>query len=144
LAKALGPEITKDELVASFERLLKDTEAEVKTAAASKIPGFSALISQEAILNTILPCIKDLVTDPSQHVRASLAQQIGGLSPILGKNNTIEVLLPLFLQLLKDEFPEVRLNIISKLDTVNEGTWPHFVFISFTASHPSFEIFFDY
>jgi len=131
--------------VTAFVLLLKDNEAEVKTAAASKVPGFSSLLSQDVILEKIIPCVKDLVTDASQHVRSSLAQQIGGLSPILGKNqlvsplfsfpifsfpfshpppslcSTIETLLPMFLQLLKDEFPEVRLNIISKLDTVNEG-----------------------
>jgi hypothetical protein len=33
---------------------------------------------------------------------------------------TIEQLLPIFLSLLKDEFPDVRLNIISKLDEVNQ------------------------
>ena len=33
---------------------------------------------------------------------------------------TIEQLLPIFLALLKDEFPDVRLNIISKLDQVNQ------------------------
>ena len=33
---------------------------------------------------------------------------------------TIETLLPIFLALLKDEFPDVRLNIISKLDQVNQ------------------------
>jgi len=33
---------------------------------------------------------------------------------------TIEQLLPIFLSLLKDEFPDVRLNIISKLDQVNQ------------------------
>ena len=33
---------------------------------------------------------------------------------------TIEHLLPIFLSLLKDEFPDVRLNIISKLDQVNQ------------------------
>jgi len=120
LSKAVGDTITKEEFVNAFVSLLKDNEAEVKTAAAAKVPGFSALLDQDTILRQIIPCVKDLVTDASQHVRASLAQQIGGLSPILGKNNTIETLLPLFLQLLKDEFPEVRLNIISKLDTVNE------------------------
>ena len=46
--------------------------------------------------------------------------QISGLAPILGKEATTEHLLPLFLQLLKDDFHEVRLNIISKLETVNQ------------------------
>jgi serine/threonine-protein phosphatase 2A regulatory subunit A len=33
---------------------------------------------------------------------------------------TIKHLLPMFLQMLKDEFPDVRLNIISKLERVND------------------------
>lgn len=36
------------------------------------------------------------------------------------QDSTIEHLLPIFLSLLKDEFPDVRLNIISKLDQVNQ------------------------
>jgi len=37
-------------------------------------------------------------------------------------HSTIQHLLPIFLVLLKDEFPDVRLNIISKMDLVNNGT----------------------
>lgn len=33
---------------------------------------------------------------------------------------TIDQLLPIFLSLLKDDFPDVRLNIISKLDQINQ------------------------
>lgn len=32
----------------------------------------------------------------------------------------MELLLPIYLDLLKDDFPDVRLNIISKLDQVNQ------------------------
>lgn len=46
---------------------------------------------------------------------------MAGLAPLLGKEATIEQLLPLFLQLLKDDFADVRLNIISKLEQVNDG-----------------------
>ncbi len=80
------------------------------------------MLDRSIILNDVLPTIKDIIHDNSQHVRASLATHISGLAPLLGKENTIEVLLPLFLSLLKDEASEVRLNIISKLDKVNEGT----------------------
>jgi len=45
---------------------------------------------------------------------------IMGLAPVLGKDHTIEELLPLFLLLLKDDNHEARLNIICKLDAVNE------------------------
>jgi serine/threonine-protein phosphatase 2A regulatory subunit A len=61
--------------------------------------------------------------DASQHVRAALAKEISGVAPLLGREATIEHLLPLFLHLLKDDFPEVRLNIISKLETVNNGRY---------------------
>ncbi|KAJ3894953.1 Ser/Thr protein phosphatase 2A regulatory subunit A [Lentinula edodes] len=119
LAKAVGKEITREELIGQYVQLLKDNEAEVRTAASSQIPGFSELLEKEVILARIVPCVRDLSQDSSQHVRAALAMQISGLAPLLGRESTIEHLLPLFLQLLKDDFPEVRLNIISKLEIVN-------------------------
>lgn len=83
--------------------------------------GFAKLIDQDVILARLMPCVRDLASDSSQHVRAALGTQISGLAPLLGKSATIEHLLPLFLKLLKDEFSDVRLNIISKLEQVNEG-----------------------
>nr|VDD36825.1 unnamed protein product [Brassica oleracea] len=96
LCEAVGPDCTKTDLVPAYVRLLQDNEAE-----------------------HILPCVKVLSV-------------IMGMAPILGKvyeleianisgsYSTIEHLLPIFLSLLKDEFPDVRLNIISKLDQVNQ------------------------
>ncbi|KAI8027447.1 hypothetical protein LOK49_LG02G03958 [Camellia lanceoleosa] len=55
---------------------------------------------------------------------SALASVMMGMAPILGKDATIEQLLPIFLSLLKDEFPDVRLNIISKLDQVNQTQDP--------------------
>lgn len=132
-------ELVREELIGQYVQLLKDNEAEVRTAAAGQIPGgsiflrttfeeliirkgFSKLLDKEVILARIVPCVRDLSQDSSQHVRAALANQISGLAPLLGKDPTIEHLLPLFLHLLKDDFPEVRLNIISKLETVNSGS----------------------
>jgi serine/threonine-protein phosphatase 2A regulatory subunit A len=85
------------------------------------IAGFSKQVDRDTILTKILPCVRDLSADSSQHVRAALGTHIRGLAPLLGKDATIEHLLPLFLHLLKDEFPDVRLNIISKLEQVNNG-----------------------
>lgn len=86
--------------------------------------GFSKLLDRDVILARIVPCVQALSTDSSQHVRASLAQQISGLAPLLGKESTIDVLVPLYLSLLKDDFSEVRLNLISKLEVVNNGKLP--------------------
>lgn len=91
--------MTRD-LIPAFVKLLKDSEAEVRTAIAGQIPGmFSALPSQlllistgfcglldrETLLNEIMTSVEDLVSDTSQHVRAALGTQISGLAPILGK-----------------------------------------------------------
>jgi len=124
LQKAVGPEITKTDLVSAFSSLLKDVEAEVRAAAAKKVKDFCQNLDkndqENVIMTNILPCVQELVNDPNQHVKSAMASVIMGLSPILGKNNTIQHLLPLFLNQLKDECPEVRLNIISNLDCVNE------------------------
>lgn len=39
IQKAVGPEITKSDLVPAFQNLLKDCEAEVRAAAAHKVKG---------------------------------------------------------------------------------------------------------
>ena len=95
--------MVRDELVMAFVHLLKDNEAEVRTAGAGQVPGFAKLVDQDIILARLMPCVRDLASDSSQHVRAALATQISGLAPLLGKDATIEHLLPLFLQLLKDD-----------------------------------------
>ncbi|KAK2093298.1 hypothetical protein P7K49_029827 [Saguinus oedipus] len=122
--KAVGPEITKTDLVPAFQNLMKDCEAEMRAAASHKFKEFCENLSADSrenvIMSQILPCIKELVSDANQHVKSALASVIMGLSPILGKDNTIEHLLPLFLAQLKDECPEVQLNIISNVDCVNE------------------------
>nr|XP_036232367.1 serine/threonine-protein phosphatase PP2A 65 kDa regulatory subunit isoform X5 [Bactrocera oleae] len=119
LQKAVGPEITRVDLY-----LLKDAEAEVRAAVATKVKDFCANLDKtnqvQIIMNSILPYVRDLVSDPNPHVKSALASVIMGLSPMLGAYNTVEHLLPLFLIQLKDECPEVRLNIISNLDCVND------------------------
>lgn len=89
LQHAVGSEITKNELVSAFGNLLKDTEAEVRAAAASKVKEFSNNLpadSREAIIMTnVLPHVKELVNDPNQHVKSALAGVIMGLSPVVGK-----------------------------------------------------------
>jgi len=120
LSKALGPGITRSELVGLFVRLLKDSEAEVRGVAAKQVTGVSESgVPLDMVMSQILPCVEELAGDASQHVRSSLAGVIMALAPVVGRDNTVEKLVPLYLQLLKDEFPDVRLAIISKLDAVN-------------------------
>eukprot|EP01123_Difflugia_compressa_P009273 TRINITY_DN301_c0_g1_i1.p1 TRINITY_DN301_c0_g1~~TRINITY_DN301_c0_g1_i1.p1 ORF type:complete len:580 (+),score=93.60 TRINITY_DN301_c0_g1_i1:112-1851(+) len=118
LVDSLGRQITQTDLVPVFVKLLKDTEAEVRTAASSKVSGVSKLLQKDTVIKDILPCARALATDDSSAVRASL--DVMGLAPLFGKDGTNEHLLELFLQLLKDETPEVRLNIIGKLSEVTQ------------------------
>ena len=69
LSKSLGGEITQTEMVPNFINLLNDTEAVVRTAAASKVTEFSELIPEEMLLNSILPVVSILAADSSQQVR---------------------------------------------------------------------------
>jgi len=123
LQQAVGPKITMGELVPAFQGLLKDTEAEVRAAVASKIKDFAENLPQDkreqVIMTGIMPQITELAVDPNPHVKSALASVVMGLSPIVGKDNTIQDLLPLFLTQLKDECPDVRLNIISNIECVN-------------------------
>jgi serine/threonine-protein phosphatase 2A regulatory subunit A len=120
LASALDSTESRERFVPAFVKLMRDSEAEVRTAISKQIPGFSALISRNVILSEIIPNVELLASDSSQHVRAALASELSRLAPLLGKDKTIEYLLPTFLQMLKDDFPDVRLNIISKLQVVND------------------------
>ena len=107
-------------MVPAYVKLLKDTEAEVRVAAAAKVSAISKMLPPDHVIASIVPCVKDLAADSSQHVRSALASVVMEVAPVLGKSATIEYLLPVFLSLLKDDFPDVRLNIISKLDQVNQ------------------------
>lgn len=102
---------------------MKDSEGEVRDAAASKLQAFCTALPEagrrEAVVNEILSVIRPLTTDANQHVKIALASVIMGLAPILGQENTVTHLLPIFLSMLHDDTPEVRLNIISSLDKVS-------------------------
>lgn len=109
------------ELTPNFVRLLRDSEAEVRVAAAGKVAAFSKLLTPQQIVTSVIPCVRELSMDSSQYVRAALAGVVMEMAPTLGKALTIEHLVPIFLTLLKDVYPDVRLNVISKLDQVRRG-----------------------
>ncbi|GMM52132.1 protein phosphatase 2A structural subunit [Starmerella bacillaris] len=125
LAKAISlkPEEAEkhhDKILHLFVSLTNDPEAEVRTAIAKQVVDYVGELSQEELINQVVPCLENLTNDVSESVRESLAGNIAGVSPILGKRDTVEYLLPIFLQMLRDEHSEVRLRIISSLDVINE------------------------
>jgi serine/threonine-protein phosphatase 2A regulatory subunit A len=128
IAKAVDDEVVTRDLVPAFVKLLKDSEAEVRTAIAGQIPGFCKLVDRTTLLNDIMTTVEDLVSDTSQHVRAALGTQISGLAPILGKQEYVSLLFAAYLYLpligpLTTFFP-----CSSKCSRMN---FPTFGFISF-------------
>ncbi|KAF3515131.1 hypothetical protein F2Q69_00007997 [Brassica cretica] len=112
------------EIMTMFDGLTKDDQDSVRLLAVEGCAALGKLLEPQDCVARILLVIvnfsQELSTDSSQHVCSALASVIMGMAPILGKDSTIENLLPIFLSLLKDEFPDVHLNIINKLDQVNQ------------------------
>lgn len=106
-------------MLSDFCRLLRDGEAEVRTAAAMKLADAARVVGADATGRELVPILKELVHDANQHVRTAVAGSILSLAPILGRTETLDALLPLVLILLKDEFPDVRLSVISHLDQLS-------------------------
>lgn len=50
LCEALGPDMTRAELVPAYTRLLEDSEAEVRIAAAGKVAAFSRMLTPQLIV----------------------------------------------------------------------------------------------
>ena len=104
---SLGPEITNTSIVGICEGLLADNEPEVRSAAATNIPAFSAIIRKDLVLARIILAVHRLVADSSELVRCALACVLNDMASILGKEDTIQHLLPLLLLFLRDESSEV-------------------------------------
>ncbi|KVH97580.1 Armadillo-like helical [Cynara cardunculus var. scolymus] len=123
-AATVEPSHLKVDIMQIFEDLTQDDQDSVRLLAVEGCAALGKLLEPQDCVAHILPVIvnfsQELSSDSSQHVRSALASVIMGMAPVLGKDATIEQLLPIFLSLLKDEFPDVRLNIISKLDQVNQ------------------------
>lgn len=121
IARCFSQSVINDEFVPIFVKLLRDAEAEVRTAMAKTVSEFVKVVQPlEITINQILPPIKELSSDGSEHVRCELASVVTGLAPTFGKENTLNHLLNMFISLLKDEVPQVRLNVIGKLESINK------------------------
>ena len=110
-------------LLANYAKLLKDREAEVRTAAANVLDQVCDRV-RVGVLEYIVPCLDALATDSVQNVRVNFSRGLVGLSPALGKETAGKILVPLLQQLTKDEYYEVRNHIISRLDVLTDAIGP--------------------
>lgn len=71
----MGPSITQNELLNAYVILMKDTEAEVRTAAVLRLTDVAKRVPPQLVIAKLIPCLRELVIsmkDPSQHVRGLL------------------------------------------------------------------------
>jgi len=123
-------------LIPAFESLLRDTEAEVRTAATfnlslvagcgADIPALNdnadglSISKSIPVAQRLVQSVASLIDDDNEHVRAALASVATDLAPLLGREEAISRLLPPLMDLLRDPSSEVRLNLISTLSSLNE------------------------
>ena len=96
----------------------------MRTAAAGNVTAVAKHLPREMVASTILPCVQQLVSDTSEHVKAALASVIADLAPLLGPEATKFQLIPMLQPLLRDPHADVRLNVIAKLEAINEVRAP--------------------
>uniref|UniRef100_A0A7N8X0C9 Protein phosphatase 2, regulatory subunit A, beta b n=1 Tax=Mastacembelus armatus TaxID=205130 RepID=A0A7N8X0C9_9TELE len=110
LQKAVGPEITKNDLVPAFQNLLKDCEAEVRAAAANKVKEFCENLPEDnreqIIMTHILPCVK------CPEVRLNIISNLDCVNEVIGIRQLSQSLLPAIVELAEDAKWRVRLAII--------------------------------
>jgi serine/threonine-protein phosphatase 2A regulatory subunit A len=101
--------------------LLGDSEAEVRSEAASKLVDLTDVCSNSLILSKILPSLKaQLVTESSQHVKGSMAIAVCEMAKKLEEADADKYLIPMVSILLKNNSTEVICSLISNLGPVVE------------------------
>jgi serine/threonine-protein phosphatase 2A regulatory subunit A len=100
---------------------LGDSEAEVRSEAASKLVELTNYCSGSLILAKILPSLKaQLVTESSQHVKGSMAIAVCEMAKKLEEADADKYLIPMVSILLKNNSTEVICSLISNLGPVVE------------------------
>ena len=111
------------EMLGAFLEFLRDSEAEVRTVAASRLAEMSQLVPAAEVAELLLPCAQALVRDQNEHVREALALVVTGVAPILGPGPHCEAIVDTVVKpLLEDDSSAVRLNIIKSLKMVSGVT----------------------
>lgn len=111
------------QLVEAFSKLLLDSEAEVRTAAAFKIGEIVQAVDPQ-VAGHLIQAVKAVAKDSCTYARAALGSVVTSFSRVLPKQDVMDHVLPIYLLLLKDADPEVRLHIISQIDAVKEVLTP--------------------
>lgn len=96
--------------------LLGDSEPEVRSEAAARLPQLAQNCSSNLIVSKILPSLKlQLATESSQHVKGSMAHAVCQLSGSLTAEEAAQHLIPMVSILLKNNNTEVIVSLIENM-----------------------------
>jgi len=117
ICKPFAVETVMSELCNLLFRLLRDPEAETKTAACKAVSGIlPILVKEESYVSTkFLPEISSLTSDGAPQVRREVALHLMEFAPIVGNHNTVNSIVPLFIQILHENDYEASVALLSSL-----------------------------
>jgi serine/threonine-protein phosphatase 2A regulatory subunit A len=100
--------------------LLKDQEAEVRSAVLSRMHIFIKNISQNKFIMNVLGIFKDsIVSDPNYHVRSIFASAIMKSSAVFSVDVFEKNIFPLIAKILKDDVVEVKQSALQSLEEIS-------------------------
>lgn len=100
-----------------YEKLLQDSEPEVRSEACNKLVDVAKNCSGDEICGKLLPiCQTYIVSDKSPHVRGTLAEVICCIAETVGKERCNKFIVPVVLQLIQDNVTEVRVSLMENLE----------------------------
>lgn len=117
IAKPFNVDIIMNELCPLLFRLLRDPEAETKTAACKAASGILELLKdQEAfVAEKFIPEFSTLTNDGAPQVRREVALHLMELAPIVGKVNTTSSIVPVFMNILHAGDNEASVALLTSL-----------------------------
>jgi len=116
-------------LLPLYAKLLRDKEAEVRTAAAADLHKVCTPL-KTGLQEHIVPALDALAADQKENVRIAFSRSLVhlcipfGNNPPFPKDTAQKLLVPIIQQLAKDEHPNVRNNIINDLEILSKAIGP--------------------
>ena len=118
LSKEFGKEIVEANFISKYSMLLKDIEADVRTAAVKSLKKCLKNISPGKLQSLILPQLSTLIKDNTYNVRAGLGETLCEICKIVSKEVAIAQILPLLIELIQDEHHEVKMGVLRGLNSI--------------------------